>query len=119
MNTLGRRSAPRLRLGIPADLLTTVQGRLRVRLCNLSQDGAHVRGANLPKVGQCAFLRWLEFEVFGTVVWNANGEAGLKLDRRLSSETLVETRKRLDSGEVRSDEDIEADQIRSWISGYR
>ena len=74
---IGRRRDARLRLGVPAQLIT-LHGQYSASLCDLSQSGAHVRAKGDLFRGEDAVLQWLGFEAFGKLVWAANGEGGLE-----------------------------------------
>lgn len=51
--------------------------RSSVRIRNLSEIGALLEGAALPKVGERLVLRRLELEIGATVIWSANSRCGV------------------------------------------
>ena len=87
-----RRERPRLLLGIPARA-ETLDGPRQVRMLNLSQTGAMLELAKPEAIGS-AFLYWLDFEAFGSIVWQNNVIAGFEFDRPISNDWLLSTRQR-------------------------
>jgi hypothetical protein len=109
-----RRAFARLRLGIAAQL-ETLDGRQKVRLIDLSQGGAHVILSQPGDIRQ-AVLTWLQFEVFGTVVWHDEEHVGLEFERPLPIGVLVETRQKAPS--VVREEAMGAElAARDWVAG--
>lgn len=84
-----RRRHVRLRLGIPARL-QTLDGRLNVRLINLSQSGARIALCAPEQVTE-GVLEWLDYDTFAAQVWQAGDEVGLEFDRPLPREWLRAT----------------------------
>lgn len=84
-----RRRHVRLRLGIPARF-QTLDGRIEVRLANLSQSGARVVLSNPMKVAE-GVLEWLDYDTFAVQVWQEGEEVGLEFDRALPREWLRAT----------------------------
>lgn len=85
-----RRGDARLRLGIPATLVT-VHGHKAVTLINLSQTGARVRLASpLPVSG--GILKWIDFQVFGSTTWQNGRELGISFEDPIDPDWLVATR---------------------------
>lgn len=107
-----RRGKARLRLGIPADLLT-VHGRAGVTLLDLSESGARLRyeGERISD----GVLEWLGFEAFGSIVRHANGELGLRFDEPVTQDCVLDTRDLLPT--VPQDEDEVRNFARAWVSG--
>ncbi|MFC3102144.1 PilZ domain-containing protein [Altererythrobacter lauratis] len=115
---IGRRRDARLRLGVPAQLIT-LAGQYTVSLADLSQSGAHV-AARLPfEVSRDAVLSWMGFEAFGRIVWHRGCEAGIEFDDLLPEAVLLQTRQQVDSGKVRSFEQEVYEDARSWYLNYR
>lgn len=84
-----RRRHVRLKLGIPAVLLT-LDERHEVRLVNLSQSGARVVLPR-PKAVREGVLEWLDYDSFAVAVWQDGDEVGLEFDRPLPRQWLRET----------------------------
>lgn len=55
-----------------------------VRIRNLSETGALLEGAALPKVGARLVLRRLHLEIGGTVVWSESNRCGVKFAGTIS-----------------------------------
>jgi len=89
---LPRRAYARLRLGVPARLLT-LDGQQWVTLVDLSQSGARVV---LDASGRISggLLRWLGFEAFGDPAWQVGDELALHFDEPIEPAWLFETRRR-------------------------
>lgn len=114
--TIGRRRDSRLRLEIPAKVIA-LGGQYRASLCDLSQSGARLRTSQPLKMGENAVLTWLEYESFGRVVWSANGFAGMEFDELIGEQVLLRTRKMMDSGVIRSEEQIHYEEAKAWFTG--
>ena len=98
-----RRKAGRLRLRLPAQIITP-KGTERVVLCDLSEDGARVFArTDLPR-GRDVVLRWGQSEAFGSVVWERAGFHGLQFEEPLARAVLVAARAMQDTaGLTRND----------------
>ncbi len=119
-STLGHRRDSRLRLALPARMVT-LGGYSSVLLADLSQSGARVHlgeGEEL-KPGAQGMLSWLGFEAFGTVVWCRYGHAGLEFDELLPADILLDTREKVDLGLTLTEEQLTAIQARAWFEGLR
>src|SRR5690349_572260 len=88
---LGRRKLSRLRLS-GAGRLISFHGSEGVRLDNLSLTGAHLSRRNSERFSECV-LRWLEFEAMGREVWAKGPYCGVKFDKPISEDWLMETRR--------------------------
>ncbi len=118
LHRIGRRRDSRLRVSIPA-WLETLDGKLRVALCDLSQSGAHVRcHGTLPGSGD-AVLTWLHYEVMGRIVWSAPGQAGIEFDELIAPGTLISTRDIVDYGLAPDEDRQHYNDVRAWYQGYR
>jgi hypothetical protein len=108
-----RRTHSRLRLGIPARLLT-LEGQQWVTLVDLSQSGARIVLGASGKVSG-GLLRWLGFEAFGDPAWQAGEELALHFDEPIELGWLIETRQR---APVEVNRDVHArGAAREWVSG--
>jgi hypothetical protein len=74
-----RRVAPRTNLLLAASIEA---GPLTapVRIRNLSESGAAVEGATLPRVGAAVTLRRLDLSITGMIVWSAFGRCGVQFN---------------------------------------
>lgn len=90
-----RRAHARLRLGIPARLVS-LDGQQWVTLVDLSQSGAKLLLASPDKVSG-GLLRWLEFEAFGDPAWQRGDQLALRFDEPIDPAWLIETRQRAPS----------------------
>jgi hypothetical protein len=88
-----RRAHPRLRLGIPARLLT-LDGQQWVTLVDLSQNGARVVLERPHTINGGGLLRWLGYEAFGDAAWQRGEELALHFEERIDLAWLIETRQR-------------------------
>ena len=108
-----RRKNARLRMGIPASLVT-IDGREQITLLDLSQTGARLclsRSARLSN----GVLKWLGFEAFGSAVWRDETVVGLQFDEPIALDWLLDTRAKLPSC---LDEDADVRSFaRAWVNG--
>ena len=81
------RRGPRFRVLLVARLLTT-SGERRVKLRDISAEGAMVEGDRLPAPGTDVMLRRGSLEQIATVVWSKDGRAGLEFDEPLTEAEL-------------------------------
>ena len=116
---VGRRRDSRLRLNVPAQLIT-LSGQCSASLCDLSQSGAHFQVREALTSGEDAVLSWLGFEAFGRIVWASNGEAGMEFDELLEPGVLIKTRDQVDLGYAPTTKQADYDAAaRSWFQGSR
>ncbi len=118
LHQIGRRRDSRLRVSIPATLVT-LDGKFRVALCDLSQSGAHLRTDGKIASGGDAVLTWLHYEVFGKIVWAAPGQAGIEFDEILAPATLLTTRDIVDFKLGPDEKREHYESARQWYQGER
>lgn len=108
-----RREHSRLRLNLPARLVTT-EGEKLISLLNLSQGGARVR---LPADKQISggVLKWMDNEVYGVKVWQAGPEVGLKFDHPIDWNWVVATRHWQPPRRTKRDDSLS--YARDWAKG--
>lgn len=108
-----RRAHSRLRLGIPARLLS-LEGQQWVTLIDLSQSGARVVLGSPGKFGG-GLLRWLGFEAFGDPAWQVGDELALHFDEPIDLAWILETRQR---APTELNRDLHTRRAaREWVSG--
>lgn len=107
-----RRGKARLRVGIPAHLIS-VHGRSRVTLLDLSESGARVRYEGEPM--KDFVLEWLGYEAFGAVVRRNGRELGLRFDEPIGEACVLGTRDRMPA--VAMTEDQATRFAREWARG--
>lgn len=110
---LHRREHARLRLGIPA-YFETLDGRQRVRLLDISQGGAHVLLSEQNPIRQ-GVLMWLRFDAFGMTVWQEGDQLGMKFERSVAREWLIETREV--APDIVRDEALGISAARDFVEG--
>lgn len=119
-NPVGRRSAARLRLSIPARLTTLYETRPCI-VIDISQTGAQIALPKPLRIGQGAVLQVATIEPFGDIVrdmYGPNGGTnGLAFDSPLSEVDVLAVRS--------FSETFEKDEIRRlrrearrWVSGF-
>jgi len=108
-----RRRKARLRVGIPASLVT-LDGRQDVALVDLSETGARLRvdGADTISSG---VLTWLGFETFGSIVWRRGQTVGVHFDTPIDGEWVLTTREWLPRLPT-SKEELKR-FARDWVNG--
>lgn len=116
---IGRRAAPRLRLSIPAKLVTLF-GTQRCILIDLSKGGAQVGLAEPLSCGEGAFLCVAGFEHFGVVVRSKTDEGGgfigLEFECPLADEEVIAVR-RFSENMEESERRALRNEAREWVSG--
>jgi hypothetical protein len=110
----GRRRHSRLRVHLPARLIT-LEGTLHATLLDLSfRGGKVVLATDILRRGASAVLSWGSFEAFCTVAWTRGQSCGLDFETPLKPQVLIATREladatpRVDSNRVAA---------RSWVTG--
>jgi len=111
----GRRADARLRLQLPAELVT-LDGPTKCRLENLSSRGARITLGMPLRIGSCGFLRCAGIEMFGTVVWFDADHCGLRFDGALSRETLFTIRRMAETFAAEERKRNSA-AIHDWVAG--
>jgi PilZ domain len=87
----GRRRHSRLRLHLPARLVT-LDGIFQATLVDLSFKGAKIMLRGEVRPGGDAELAWGTYEVFCSIIWNDDGLCGLKFEEPLAPHVLIATR---------------------------
>lgn len=111
----GRRGDPRLRLTLPAELIT-LNGQGAAQIENLSLSGARVATHLALNPGSSCLLRWLDQEVFAIVKWARNNRCGLIFDEHLSEDTLLRTRN-MEAQAQRVEEERWQHSARDFVNG--
>lgn len=91
---MGRRRTVRERMTLAVSLYSLDQSRVAL-LADISQEGCCIHGAGLPKVGRDVLLKAGEAELFGHIVWQADGKRGVQFDQAISEADLEELRRLL------------------------
>jgi len=116
---IGRRGAARLRLAIPAQIVSTHATGTCV-LLDLSRSGARIGLERALPPGECIYLKVARLEVFAEVVRRHGGidgsVNGLKFDEPLSDEAVLAVRRHAETFEQRQRDNFR-DQVRRWVSG--
>ncbi|MEE4205099.1 MAG: PilZ domain-containing protein [Erythrobacter sp.] len=111
----GRRGAPRLRVSLPAQLVS-IEGKQPCVLMNLSRTGAQVAVVAAVRFGEGAVLRCAGLEVFGEVIRSEYGLNALRFEQPLSDAQVLEIRHYNDTFEDRERRAL-IDTARNWVSG--
>ncbi|MEM7703864.1 MAG: PilZ domain-containing protein [Pseudomonadota bacterium] len=115
IENVGRRGAPRLRLSIPGRLITVSQTQ-RCVLLDLSRTGAQIGLAKPLTVGEAGFVRFAEFEVFGTVIRSAQGSNGIEFDVEMPDGDILATRRFAEEYELDERKAL-MEEARAWVMG--
>jgi hypothetical protein len=108
-----RRRKARLRVGIPATLVT-LDGRQDISLVDLSETGARVKVENAETIGN-GVLHWLGFEAFGSIVWRRGQTVGIHFDSPIDSDWVLTTREWLPK--LPSSKEELKRFARDWVNG--
>lgn len=87
---IARRNHPRLRVRIPARLIS-LDGFLPATILDLSHKGARLRTFR-PVSFREAALQWLDYEAFGRVAWQTHDVCGITFENQLPVRCLMDTR---------------------------
>ena len=110
----GRRRHSRLRVHLPARLIT-LEGTLPMTLLDLSFRGAKVvLGSTILRRGASAVLTWGAFEAFCSVAWTRGESCGLDFDTPLKPQVLIATRDLADASPKVDSNRVAA---QSWVTG--
>lgn len=112
---VGRRSAPRLRLSLPAQLVAVEKAHTCI-LLNLSRSGAQVAILDSVRVGEGAMLRCGVINHFVLVTRNEFGRNALVFDEPLTDEIVLETRRYHENFEERERRAL-IETVRKWVTG--
>lgn len=115
LSNVGRRAAARLRLSIPAKLVTVVSTR-RCVLIDLSRCGAQLALEHPLETGDAGILHFAGIEVFGCVIRQAEGVNGLEFDPNLTDEDVLCVRRFAEEFD-RDERSALLDTARAWVAG--
>ena len=111
----GRRSAPRLRLSLPARLVA-VERTHQCILLNLSRTGAQVAILNSLREGEGAVLRCGKIDQFVIISRSEFGINALEFDEPISDEMVLEIRRYHENFEEREKRAL-VEMARKWVNG--
>lgn len=117
LDKVGRRSAPRLRLSIPAKLVTVTQ-TVSCVLLDVSRSGAQVSLPDPLAPEDSCVLRFAACEVFAFVSRRGTGLNGLHFEEPLDDEAVLATRRFAESYEADERAALMA-SARAWVTGGR
>lgn len=116
---IGRRSAPRLRLSLPARLVTISDTR-RCILIDLSRSGAQIGLERPLKSGADVFLQIADIDQFGIVRRQAHGLMGglngIEFDDRLTDKHVISMRHYADTFQEEANRALRR-EASNWVSG--
>jgi hypothetical protein len=112
---IGRRSAPRLRLSLPGQLVA-VERVHRCILLNLSRSGAQVAILDSLRVGEGAILRCGAIDTFAVVTRSEFGLNALEFDEPLSDAQVLDIRHLYENFEERERRTL-METARKWVTG--
>jgi hypothetical protein len=111
----GRRASSRLRLRLPAKLIT-LDGQGSAVLENISATGARVSSQFTLRQGASCILRLARLELFADVAWCAQGRLGLIFERPLAQDQLLRLRNP-DPADLANERAASQDWARSFVNG--
>lgn len=115
LKNVGRRGAPRLRLSIPARLVTVTEMR-RCVVLDISRSGAQVSLAKPLAVGEGGFLHFAGSEVFVSVIREGKGLIGVEFDVLLTDEDVLAIRRYAEDYETDERKAL-LNEARAWVMG--
>ena len=118
---VGRRTAARLRLSIPARFVS-IKGTHECVIIDLSSTGAQIAIAVPLRCGAAGFLKVASLEVFGEAVRLVpgldGGVNGLMFDDPLPHAAILSIRHHAETFQQREHQAL-LDQVRSWVTGEK
>jgi len=116
---VGRRSAARLRLAIPARFVSIFATQSGI-LLDVSRSGARIGLAQPPAEGGAGYLDFARFERFGTIVRTdrgiGGGIIGIVFDEPLTNAQVLEIRRYAEQFETNERQALR-NQVRRWVTG--
>jgi hypothetical protein len=112
---VGRRSAPRLRLSLPARLIAVEKVHTCI-LLNLSRTGAQVAILDSIREGEGAILRCGAINNFAIVTRSEFGLNAMQFDEPLTNEIVLEIRRYHENFEEREKRAL-IETARKWVNG--
>ncbi|OCC24766.1 hypothetical protein MB02_04650 [Croceicoccus estronivorus] len=86
-----RRWNGRARLALPAKLMLPNE-EMHCMLEDLSLGGARIRIEKLPRLGASVWLRFSDYEIFGSVAWARGHLCGLTFEERIPKDIILHMR---------------------------
>ncbi|MEM8724548.1 MAG: PilZ domain-containing protein [Pseudomonadota bacterium] len=117
LQKIGRRAAARLRLSMPAKLVTIYETRPCIIL-NLSQTGARLGLENPLALGDAAFLQCGGIDHFANIVRSQKGTNALEFEVPLAHDQVLAIRKMAENFDDLERRDFRR-IARDWITGGR
>ncbi|KPF63235.1 PilZ domain-containing protein [Porphyrobacter sp. AAP60] len=118
-DNFGRRAAARLRLSIPARIVTVYETQTCI-LLDLSQTGARIGIADPMALGDGGFLMVGPIEAFGEAVrltlGHGGGVNGIAFEEPLSHDEVLAVRHHAETFRQIERETLR-DQVRRWVTG--
>jgi len=118
---IGRRSAPRLRLAVPARFVSVFSTQNCI-LLDISRSGARLSLATPIADGQSGYLEIARLEVFGSIVRTERGIDGginaMAFDDVIAKAQVLDIRRHAEHYEARERHALR-DQVRHWVTGER
>lgn len=111
----GRRTAPRLRLSLPGQLIA-VEGVHRCILLNLSRTGAQVAILHAMREGEGVILRCGAIDQFGEIVRSEFGLNALQFEEPLSDQQVIAIRHYHENFEASERRSL-IETARKWVTG--
>lgn len=113
--TIGRRTAPRLRISLPAQLIAIEKAHTCI-LLNLSRSGAQVAILDAMREGEGAILRCGVINHFAIITRSEFGLNALSFEEPLSDAVVLETRRFHENFEERERRAL-IETARKWATG--
>ncbi len=112
---VGRRRAARLRVSVPAKLIT-VTGTQRCLLIDVSRTGAQIALSRPLSIGDAGFLQVGGLELFGSTIREGAGANGLDFDVEMSDEDVLVIRRYAETYQMDERKALMA-EARKWVTG--
>lgn len=114
-NPTGRRSAARLRISLPARLIS-IEETHRAILLNISRSGAQIAIINALREGEGGMLECGSLKAFGVVTRSEFSINALHFEEPISQEAVLEMRRYYETFEERERRKL-IETARRWVNG--
>ncbi len=113
---IGRRKYSRLRVRLPAKLVT-LSTTINTILLDISIEGAKIEAKGNLHCGDQAMLLWDRYEAFGRIAWIDESTCGVLFEEPITPKILIATRDLDDEKHLPEDRDLNRQRVQAWVNG--
>ena len=113
---IGRRKYSRLRVRLPAKLVT-LSTTISTVLLDISIEGAKIEAKGDIHCGDQAVLLWDRYEAFGRIAWIDGPACGVLFEEPITPKVLIATRDLDDEQHLPEDRELDRRRVQAWVNG--